>query len=114
MNIQIFGTKKCFDTKKAQRYFKERNIKVQFIDMNEKGMSRGEFDSVLRAAGGVEGLLNSNAKDKDTLALIQYLSNSDRTEKLFENQQLIRTPIVRNGKIASVGYCPDIWKQWCG
>ena len=51
MNIQIFGTTKCFDTKKAQRYFKERGIKFQMIDLKEKGMSRGEFDNVARALG---------------------------------------------------------------
>ncbi len=52
MNIQIFGTNKSFDTKKAQRWFKERGIKFQMIDMKEKGMSRGEFDNVCRAVGG--------------------------------------------------------------
>lgn len=112
MNIQIFGTKKCSDTRKAERYFKERGIKFQFIDMKEKGMSRGEFDSVMQAAGGVDGLINENAKDKQTLALMRYLSESDRIDKLFENQQLIRTPVVRNGRKAAVGYCPDIWKDF--
>lgn len=111
MNIQIFGTKKCFDTKKAQRYFKERGIKYQFIDMNEKGMSRGEFNSVKQSVG-LDGMINDNAKDKETLTLMKYLSDSDREEKLFENQQLIKTPVVRNGKISAVGYCPDIWKEW--
>ena len=52
MNIQIFGTTKCFDTKKAQRYFKERGIKFQMIDLKEKEMSRGEFENVSRALGG--------------------------------------------------------------
>ena len=84
MNIQIFGTTKCFDTKKAQRYFKERGIKFQMIDLKEKGMSRGEFDNVARALG----------------------------DKLFENQQLLLTPIVRNGRKATVGYQPDVWKTW--
>jgi len=112
MNIQIFGTKKCFDTKKAERYFKERNIKVQFIDMKEKGMSRGEFTSVMQAVGGIGSMINDKAKDKETLTLMKYLSDSDREEKLFENQQLIKTPIVRNGKKAAVGYCPEVWKSW--
>lgn len=67
MNIQIFGTSKCFDTKKAQRYFKERGIKFQMIDLKEKGMSRGEFDNVARALGGWEALVNPAAKDKQTL-----------------------------------------------
>lgn len=112
MNIQIFGTKKCFDTKKAERYFKERNIKVQFIDMKEKGMSRGEFTSVMQGVGGLDSLINENAKDKNTLTLMKYLMESDREEKLFENQQLIKTPVVRCGKKAAVGYCPEIWEKW--
>ena len=112
MNIQIFGTKKCFDTKKAERYFKERNIKVQFIDMKEKGMSKGEFTSVIESVGGIDNLINENAKDKNTLTLMKYLMESDREEKLFENQQLLKTPIVRCGKKAAVGYCPEIWEKW--
>lgn len=112
MNIQIFGTKKCFDTKKAERYFKERGVKFQFIDLKEKDMSRGEFTSVVQAVGGLDNLINEKSKDKDTLALMKYLSDSDRVEKLFENQQLLATPIVRNGKKATVGYCPDVWKEW--
>ncbi len=112
MNIQIFGTKKCFDTKKADRYFKERGIKFQFIDLKEKGMSKGEFTSVKQAVGGLDKLLDENGKDKNTLALLKYLSDSDKEEKLLENQQLLKTPIVRNGKQATVGYQPDVWKTW--
>jgi len=112
MNIQIFGTGKCFDTKKAQRWFKERNIRFQMIDMKEKGMSRGEFDNVKRAVGGWQKLVDENAKDKQTLALLQCLVEYQQEEKLFENQQLIKTPIVRNGKQATVGYCPEVWQRW--
>ena len=112
MNIQIFGTKKCFDTKKAERYFKERGIKFQFIDLKEKGMSKGEFASVKQAVGGLDKLLDENNKDKNTLALLLYLSDSDKEEKLLENQQLLKTPIVRNGKQATVGYQPELWKTW--
>ncbi len=112
MNIQIFGTKKCSDTRKAERWFKERGIKFQSIDMKEKGMSRGEFNSVKQSAGGIDEMINENAKDKETLTLMKYLTDSDREEKLFENQHLIRTPIVRNGKSAAIGYCPEIWKNW--
>ena len=72
MNIQIFGTSKCFDTKKAQRYFKERGIKFQMIDLKEKEMSRGEFENVARALGGWEKLVDPNAKDKQTLALLTH------------------------------------------
>lgn len=112
MNIQIFGTTKCFDTKKAQRYFKERGVKFQFIDIKEKGLSKGEFTSVKQAVGGVDKLLNDKCKDKDALALIRYIADEDKEEKILENQQVLKTPIVRNGKKATVGYCPDQWKNW--
>lgn len=112
MNIQIFGTKKSFDTKKAQRYFKERRIKVQFIDLWEKEMSKGELQSVLRAVGGIDALIDDKAKDQDTVALITYLAESQKFDKLLENQQVLREPIVRNGSKATVGYCPDVWKGW--
>mgnify|MGYP003251995320 FL=1 len=112
MNIQIFGTKKSFDTKKAQRYFKERRIKVQFIDLKEKEMSKGELQSVMRAVGGIDAVINPNAKDQDTVALITYLAESQKFDKLLENQQILREPIVRNGQKATVGYCPDVWKTW--
>lgn len=112
MNIQIFGTKKNFDSKKAERYFKERGIKYQFIDMKEKGMSKGEFQSVCQTLGGYEKLIDREHKDKDLLALLTYLAEEDRPEKLFENQQLIKVPIVRNGRQATAGYQPDVWKEW--
>ena len=112
MNIQIFGTKKCNDTKKAERFFKERGIKVQFVDMKEKGMSKGEFTSVAQANGGIENMINPDAKDKDTLALIKYIADEEKLEKILENQQVIKTPIVRNGKLSTIGYQPDVWKKW--
>ena len=112
MNIQIFGTKKSFDTKKAQRYFKERRIKFQFIDLKEKGMSKGELESVMRCVGGIDGVLDRDAKDQDTVALITYLAERQKFEKLLENQQVLREPIVRNGRQATVGYQPDVWKGW--
>ena len=112
MNIQIFGTKKCFETKKAERYFKERGIKYQFIDLKEKGMSKGEFNSVKQAVGGLDKLVDEACKDQATLTLMKYLSDSDKEEKLLENQQVLKTPVVRNGKLATVGFCPDIWKGW--
>lgn len=112
MNIQIFGTKKCNDTKKAQRYFKERGIRFQFIDMNEKGMSKGEFNSVASVNGGTENMINYEAKDRDTLDLIKYIASEDKLEKILENPQVIKTPIVRNGKQSTIGYMPDVWKGW--
>lgn len=112
MNIQIFGTKKCVDTKKAERYFKERNIKYQMIDMKGKGLSKGELTSVKQAVGGLDAMLNPQCKDKDTLALVKYIAEEDKEEKVLLNQQILRTPIVRNGRQATIGYEPDIWKTW--
>lgn len=112
MNIQIFGTKKNFDSKKAERYFKERGIKYQFVDMKEKGLSKGEFTSVCQAVGGYEKQIDEKCKDRDLLALIKYIAEEDRAEKILENQKVLKLPIVRNGKQATVGYEPDIWKNW--
>ena len=112
MNIQIFGTKKSFDTKKAQRYFKERRVKFQFIDLKEKGMSKGELESVARAVGGIDAVIDPKAKDADPVALVQYLAADQKFEKVLDNQQILREPIVRNGRQATVGYKPDVWKGW--
>ena len=112
MNIQIFGTKKCNDTKKAERYFNERVIKYQFVDMKEKGMSKGEFTSVAEKNGGVDNMLNPDAKDKDALALIKNIADEDKLITILENQQVIKTPIVRNGRQSTLGYQPDVWKAW--
>ena len=112
MNIQIFGTKKCNDTKKAERFFKERGIKFQFIDMKEKGMSKGEFNSVAQANGGLENMINWEGKDKDLLALIKYIAEEDKLEKVLENPQVIKTPVVRNRKTIhswiSAGYLENV------
>ena len=109
MNIQIFGKAKCFDTKKAERYFKERRIKYQFVDILRYGMSRGELSSVKNAVG-LEALINE--KDED-YPLLQYLASPEaKLDKLYENPWLIKTPVVRNGKQATVGYCPEVWKNW--
>ena len=112
MNIQVFGTKKSFDTKKAQRYFKERRVKFQFIDLKEKGLSKGELESVCRAVGGIDALVDPKAKDQDLVALLAYLASDQKFDKLLENQHVLAEPIVRNGKQATVGYAPDVWKGW--
>lgn len=112
MNIQIFGTSKSFDTKKAERWFKERRIPYQFIDMKRYGLSGREFDAVLHAVGGVDKLVDWECKHPD-LELLRYLgSETSKEDKVYENQTLIRLPVVRNGKKATVGYAPDIWKEW--
>ena len=112
MNIQIFGKSKCFDTKKAERYFKERRIKVQNIDLLKYGMSGGEFDSVLRGVGGIDNLIDWDSKHPD-VTLMKYMDDKRAKEdKVFDNPALMRTPIVRNGKKATVGYQPEIWATW--
>lgn len=90
MNIQIFGTKKCNDTKKAERFFKERGIKFQFIDMKEKGMSKGKFNFVAQTNGGLENMINWEGKNKDLLALTKYIAEEDKLEKVLENPQVIK------------------------
>ena len=112
MNIQIFGTKKSADTRKAERYFKERGIKFQSVDMKEKGLSKGEYLSVKQAVGGIENIIDNNAKDQDALALLKYTASEDKDSVLLEHQYLIRLPVVRNGKQATVGYEPETWKSW--
>lgn len=112
MNIQIFGTAKSADTRKAERYFKERRIKFQSVDLKKYGLSGGEFDSVLRAVGGIDNLVDWDSKSPD-LDLIRYMANTlDKEDKVYDNQMLIRQPVVRNGKKATVGYCPEIWSTW--
>ena len=109
VNIQIFGKSKCFDTKKAERYFKERRVKFQSIDMRQKGMSRGELLSV-KSCVGLEAMIDYSVPDSE---ILKYLAGDQaREEKLLENPWFIKTPIVRNGKKATVGYCPDVWKDW--
>ena len=109
MNIQIFGKSKCFDTKKAERYFKERRIKYQRIDLIGVGMSRGEFNSV-KTAVGLTAMIDNAFPGAEILKYLAY--DADREEKLLENPAFIKTPIVRNGKKATVGYCPEEWKDW--
>ena len=111
MNIQIFGKSKCFDTKKAQRYFKERRVKVQRIDVEKYGMSQGEFRSVKSGAGGLEALIDQNSKLYEQLHIAYLERKEDIEQLLLENQGLFKTPIVRNGKQATVGYQPAIWKK---
>lgn len=109
MNIQIFGKGKCFDTKKAQRWFKERRIKYQDIDIIRFGMSRGELKSVVSAVG-LEAVIDEKSEGAEVLKYLAY--DEDKFEKLFEDPRLIKTPIVRNGRKATVGYCPEIWADW--
>ena len=111
MNIQIFGTKKCNDTKKAERFFKERRIPYQFIDLKEKSLSKGELQSVKKAIG-LENLINKNSKDYKKLNMDKIRGAETREELLLKNSTLYVTPIVRNGKEATVGVDLEIWNKW--
>jgi arsenate reductase len=109
MNIQIFGLKNCQDTRKAERYFKERRISFQFVNLAEKGLSKGELNSV-KAAVGLENLIDTAFKRYKARNL-KYLIHDPETE-LLNDPLLFKTPIVRNGRLATVGYRPEVWKQW--
>jgi len=110
MNIQIFGKSKCFDTKKAERYFKERRIKYQLIDIVKFGMSKGEFQSV-KSACGLDALVDEKSAEYERQH-IKYLANNDLEERLMDSPGMLKTPIVRNGKKATAGYRPEVWGEW--
>lgn len=112
MNIQIFGKPKCFDTKKAERYFKERGIKFQSIDVARFGMSDGEYRNIKSAVGGMDNLIDTKSREYESLNMAYLAYDSARELALLENPAMFKTPIVRNGKAATVGFCADIWKNW--
>ena len=112
MNIQIFGKSKCFDTKKAERYFKERGIKFQSIDLARYGISKGEYQSVKAAVGGMDALIDEKSKEYESQFIKHLARDDDKEERLLSNPGMFKTPIVRNGKKATVGYAPEIWKDW--
>lgn len=111
MNIQIFGVKKCFDTQKSERYFKERKIKYQLVDLNQKELSKGELQSVKNAVG-LKNLIDEKSKEYIKLNIASIRSDSMKEELLLNNPKLYKTPIVRNGKQATVGFQPEIWGSW--
>ena len=112
MNIQIFGKNKCFDTKKAERYFKERRIKYQYVDLLRYGLSGKEFDAVLRGLDGIDNLIDWNGKS-DQITMMKYMDDPRAKEdKVYDDPSLMRTPIVRNGKQVTVGFCPEQWEKW--
>ena len=110
MNIQIFGASKSFDTRKAERWFKERRIKYQYIDVPSKGLSPREYQSVKQKVG-FEALVDKRSRTYEA-HYMAYLTPEAREEKLLEHPELFRTPIVRNGREATVGYCPEVWATW--
>jgi len=112
MNIQIYGKAKCFDTKKAERYFKERGVKFQLIDILKKGLSPGELRNVLQAVGGLDALVDIKSSAYNSSFIAHLASTEAKEEKLLETPALYRTPIVRNGRQATVGYAPAVWARW--
>ena len=109
MNIQIIGTKKCKETQKAERFFKERRIPFHFRNLTEKGIAKGELENIKRAVP-IDDLFDEEGKQfkKRNLEFMVY----DKEEELLSDPLLLTTPIVRNGKLATVGYQPDVWKGW--
>ena len=112
MNIQIYGKSKCFDTKKAERFFKERRIKFQSVDIEKYGLSKGEYQIVKNAVGGMENLIDKKSKKYESLHIEYLSSREDAEEKLLANPEMFISPIVRNGKLATLGYRPDVWDEW--
>lgn len=112
MNIQIFGKSKCFDTKKAERYFKERRIKYQYVDLLRFGLSGKEFDAVLRGVGGIDKLIDWDNKSEQ-ITMMKYMDDvRAKEDKVYDDPSLMCTPIVRNGKHVTLGFCPEIWATW--
>jgi len=113
VNIQIITAGKGFDTQKAIRFFKERRINVQLVELSKKRpLSQGELDSVIRAVG-IEQLIDQGSKAYKKLNIEYFGLASEQTRKLLiDNTDLLRMPIVRNGRQATVGYCPETWSAW--
>lgn len=109
MNIQIIGTKKCSDTKKAQRFFKERNVNFHFLDLNEKPLSKGELTKIAQKLGP-ENIIDDQSKAYKAkgLAWMDY----DPVEEVMENNQLLKTPVVRNGNEVTAGIEQKTWNLW--
>jgi len=112
MNIQIYGKSKCFDTKKAERYFKERRIKYQLVDISKYSLSKGEYQSVKNAVGDMTALIDEKSKEYESQFIKYLASREDVEERLLENPGMFKTPIVRNGKKATIGYQPEVWAGW--
>ena len=113
MNVQIFGTKKCSDSRKAERFFKERGVRFQAIDLAQKGMSAGELRNVAARVGGIEQLIDREGKRYLERGLKYAAPTGPRIETmLVEDPLLLRTPIVREGSRATIGFAPEVWQSW--
>lgn len=111
MNIQIYARKRDFEVQKAERYFKERRIPYQFVDLSKHAMGLKELESVYRQVG-LRNMLADGDGDWQSYYVAQLTDVQEALEKLRDNPKLIRTPIVRNGRLATVGYQPEVWAEW--
>ena len=109
MNIQIMGTKKCRDTQKAERFFKERRVVYQFRDLTEKGITKGELENIKQSIP-LEELIDKDSKKFKNRGF-EYMVYNIETE-LLKDSLLFKTPVVRNGRLVTVRYKPDVWKEW--
>ncbi len=109
MALQIFGTRKCAATRKAERFFKERDIPYQFVDLAEKGISPGELTAIGKAAGA-DALIDENSKPYRDRGLAHM--DFDPEEEILAHPLLLRTPVVRDGPRAVLGDKPTEWKQF--
>jgi len=111
--IQIFGTKKCPETRKAERWFKERGRAIMFVDLKERGLSPGELKSVAASAGGFDALIDREGDRYRDKGLRAAAPTGPRIEQhLLDDPLLLKTPIVRRGKEATVGWKPEVWESW--
>ncbi len=112
MNIQIYGRAKCFDTKKAERFFKERRVPFQRIDLSEKPLSKGEYQKIKAAVGGWRQMVDVHAKQYESYHFPYLALEEQIDQEIMRHQEVLKTPLVRNGNQATVGFCPEVWKQW--
>jgi arsenate reductase len=113
LTVQLFGTKKCQDTRKAERFFKERGVSLHVVDLAQKGMSAGELRNVASRVGGMEALIDRAGKRYVDKGLKYAAPTGPRIEQiLVDDPQLLRTPIARSGGRATVGYAPEVWTAW--
>ncbi len=109
MNVQIIGTKKCKDTQKAERFFKERRITYHFRDLTEKGIAKGELDNI-KSVISLEELIDRNGIQFKKRNLSFMVFNIE--EELLNDSLLLKTPVVRNGRLVTIGFQPEVWKAW--
>ena len=111
--VQIFGTKKCADTRKAERWWKERGVQIQLIDLKDKGISPGELKSVASRVGGLDKLVDRESpRYRDKGLHVSHYAGAMLEKLLLEDALLLKTPIVRRGALATVGYAPEVWAGW--